>query len=178
MTRRLNHRLYYFTVEDESVLDEIRRIDGDLFSIAYKVTGTDDVFVATADTKEAMDRHDIPYNLLAEEDGTRIGLCHTPQSREELADYEEAVKALTLAYRAIGAACVGVNGDNTIDLSDGAKHYSYFTAPAGHTFLWRLFTNRDEAASYIAQIRPGDHESFEWAESLPLETADELVGYH
>ena len=38
------------------------RDDHDVFAITYKVTGTDDVFVTTAETRDAMNRHDIPYN--------------------------------------------------------------------------------------------------------------------
>src|SRR5687768_17869220 len=53
----------------------------------------------SSETKDAMDRNDIPYNLLAEEDGSRIAVYHSPLSREELGDYEDALKALTLACR-------------------------------------------------------------------------------
>lgn len=179
MKRRLMSRLYYFTVEDESLLAEaFPRIDDDVYAIAYKVVGTDDVFVTTAETKDAMDRSDVPYNCLAEEDGNRIALFHSPLSREELSDFEDALKALALAHRAIGLSCIGVNGDAALDLSDGAKRYSYFTAPAGHTFLWRMFTERDEAMVYAASRHPENGEAMEWAESLPLATAEELVTYH
>src|SRR5215510_5736602 len=105
--RRLMNRLYYFTVEDESILAEaFSQLDKEAYAISYKVTGTEDVFVTTSETKDAMDRNDIPYNLLAEEDGAKISLYHSPLSREELGDYEDAVKALTVACRAIAAACV------------------------------------------------------------------------
>lgn len=178
MKRRLNNRLYYFTVEDESLLAEaFPRIDGDLYAIAYKVRGTDDVFVTTAETKDAMDRHDVPYNALAEEDGNRISLLHSALSREELLDYEDAIKALSIAYRSIGAVCIGVNGGN-VDLSEGVEHISYFTAPAGHTFLWRLFQERDEALSWIGANMPDDPEALEWAETLPLVSNEELANYH
>nr|HRC87175.1 hypothetical protein [Thermoanaerobaculia bacterium] len=114
-SRRLRSRLYYFTVEDESILAEaFAKFEDDVFAIAYKVVGTDDVFVTTAETKEALERHDIPYNLLAEEDASRIALYHTPLSREELADYEDAVRALALANRAIALACVGINGESNL----------------------------------------------------------------
>src|SRR5215218_10677163 len=102
MARRMMNRLFYFTVEDESILAEaFSQLEKDVYAITYKVTGTEDVFVTTSETKDAMDRNDIPYNLLAEEDGSRIAVYHSPLSREELGDYEEAIKALTLAYRAI-----------------------------------------------------------------------------
>ena len=111
MKPRLNPRLYYFTVEDESLLAEVfPRFEDDIHAIAYKVRGTEDVVVATADTRDAMERHDVPFSVLAEEDGTRISVHHTPLSREELADYEDGIRALALAYRAIAVACVGVNG--------------------------------------------------------------------
>ena len=106
--RRLMNRLYYFTVEDETMLTEtFAQLDKEVYAISYKVSGTEDVFVTTSETKDAMDRHDIPYNLLAEEDGARISVYHSPLSREELADYEDAIKALALAYRAIALACCG-----------------------------------------------------------------------
>ena len=74
--------------------------------------------------------------------------------------------------------CVGVNGSTPKpDFSDGVKKYSYFTAPAGHTFIWRLFTERDEAVEYVAAREIGD-EAAEWAQTLPLSSSSELVSYH
>ena len=179
MKRRLDTRLYYFTVEDESLLGEtFPRFEDDTFAIAYKVVGTDDVFVTTAETKESMDRHDVPYSVLAEEDGIKIGVHHTTLSQEELGEFEDQLKALALAYRAIGMACVGVNGASKPDFSDGVQHYSYFTAPAGHTFIWRLFTEREEAVSYFKKRHDDDVEAIEWAETLPLDSAAELASYH
>ena len=140
--------LYYFTVEDESILAEaFAKLDEGTYAITFKLRGSEDVFVTTADTKEAMDLHDIPYNLLAEEDSSKIGIFHSAMSREELGEYEDGVRALTVAYGAIAAACVGVNGDADLgfDLSDGVKKHTYYTAPAGHTFIFRLFFDRDEA---------------------------------
>ncbi len=178
MKRRLDNRLYYFTVEDESLLGEVfPKFEEDNYAIAYKVSGTDDVFVTTADAKDAMDRHDVPFNCLAEEEGMKVSIHHTPLSREELNDYEDALKALALAHRAIGLLCVGVNGEE-IDLTEGPKHYTYFTAPAGHTFLWRLFYNRDEAVEWVQEKMAGDSNAQEWATTLPLDSAEELVSYH
>lgn len=180
--RRLMNRLFYFTIEDESILSEaFAQIEKDVHAITYKVVGSEDVFVATGETKDAMDRNDIPYNLLAEEDGSRVALYHSPLSREELADYEDALKALALAYRAVAAACVGVNGEGNLgfDLSGGgAKSYTYFTAPAGHTFIWRLFRERDEAVDFLAKLTAGDKRAIEWAESIPLASAKELKSFH
>jgi len=179
--RRLINRLYYFTIEDESMLAEtFSELEKDVFAITYKVMGTEDVFVTTSETKDAMDRKDIPYNLLAEEDGGRIALYHSPLSREELADYEDALKALALACRAIALACVGVNGESNLgfDLSNGAKHYTYFTAPAGHTFIWRLFRERDEAVDFLHKLTAGEKKAVEWAQGIPLASVKELKTYH
>lgn len=180
-SRRLMNRLYYFTIEDESILSEtFSQLEKDIYAITYKVTGTEDVFVTTGETKDAMDRHDIPYNLLAEEDATRVALYHSPLSREELGDYEDAVKALALACRAIGLACVGVNGETNLgfDLSaNGSKSYTYFTAPAGHTFIWRFFRERGDAVDFLGKLTSGDKKAVEWAESLPLTSAKELKSH-
>ena len=182
MARRMMNRLFYFTVEDESILAEaFSQLEKDVYAITYKVTGTEDVFVTTSETKDAMDRNDIPYNLLAEEDGSRIAVYHSPLSREELGDYEDAVKALALACRAIAVACVGVNGESNLgfDLSSGgAKGFTYFTAPAGHTFIWRLFRERDEAVDFLTKLTAGDKKAIEWAESIPLASSKELKSYH
>ena len=179
MKRRIGSRLYYFTVEDEGLLAEaFPQIEDDVYAIAYKVRGTDDVFVTTAETKEAMDRNDVPYNALAEEDATRISLFHSPLSREELGDYEDALKALALAYRAIGLSCIGINGDTGLDFEGGGQNFSYFTAPAGHTFLWRLFFERDDAISFVNETCPEDPDALEWAHTLPLDSNSELAGYH
>lgn len=178
MKPRLDNRLYYFTVEDESLLREtFPRFGEDTYAIAYKVMGTEDVFVTTAETKDAMERHDVPHNRLAEEDGIRVAIHHTELSREELGDYEDALKALALSYRSIGLVCVGINGDK-LDLSDSIKSYCYFTAPAGHTFIWRSFKTRDEAVEFVENRLDADEEALEWARSLPLETSDLLVSYH
>lgn len=179
--RRMMNRLFYFTVEEEGILAEaFSKFDDDIFAVTYKVHGTDDVFVTTGETKDAMDRGDVPYNLLAEEDGTRISLLHSPLSREELADYEDQLKALALAYRSIGLACVGVNGEGNLgfDLSDGANNYTYFSAPAGHTFIWRIFRQRDDAVQFLDKLTIGDKKAVEWAEALPLESSDQLESYH
>ena len=179
MKRRLDNRLYYFTVEDESLLAEVfPKFEDENYAIAYKVMGTDDVFVTTADTKDAMDRHDVPFNHLAEEEGIKISLYHTALSREELGEYEDALKALALAYRAIGLVCVGVNGSDKVDLSDGPKNYTYFTAPAGHTFLWRLIFKRQEAVDFMEKAYDGEGAAADWASTLPLTSSEELVGYH
>jgi hypothetical protein len=181
MPRRMMNRLYYFTVEDESILAEaFSQLEKEVYAITYKVTGTEDVFVTTSETKDAMDRKDIPYNLLAEEDGSRISIFHSPLSREELAEYEDAIKALTLACRAIAVACVGVNGESNLgfDLSQGSKSYTYFTAPAGHTFIWRLFRERDEAVDFLHKLTAGEKKAVEWAESIPLGSVKELKSYH
>ena len=146
--RRLMNRLSYFTIEDESMLAEaFAEFDEDIFAVTYKVDGTEDVFVTTAETREAMDRNDVPYNLLAEEDSNRIAVYHTSLSKEELVDYEDAIKALALAYKAVAIACIGVNGETDLgfDLCSGAEGYTYFTVPAGHTFIWRVFQEKDDA---------------------------------
>ncbi len=177
----LVNRLYYFTIEDESMLAEaFAEFDDQVFAITYKVGGTEDVFVTTAETREAMDRYDVPYNLLAEEDASRIALYHTPLSREELSDYEDAVKALALAYRAIAVACVGVNGETDLgfDLSDGTRRYTYFTAPAGHTFICRLFHDRQEAHDFLNKLTLGDRGALAWAKAIPLGSSEELKGFH
>ncbi len=179
MTRRLDNRLYYFTVEDESLLAEVfPKFEDDTYAIAYKVAGTDDVFVTTADTKDAMDRHDVPFNSLAEEEGIKISLFHTALSREELSEYEDALKALALAHRAIGLICIGVNGPAKFNDGATAENYTYFTAPAGHTFLWRLVFQRDDAVEYVEKNLASDESAREWASTLPLDSAEELVSYH
>lgn len=181
MPRRINNRLYYFTIEDESILSEaFSQLEPDVYAITYKVTGSEDVFVTTSETKDAMDRNDIPYNLLAEEDGSRLSLFHSPLSREELSDYEDALKALALACRAIALACVGVNGESNLgfDLSNGSKQYTYFTAPAGHTFIWRFFRERAEAVEFLSKLTAGEKRALEWAEGIPLGSVKELKSFH
>jgi len=180
-SRRLLNRLFYFTVEDEGILAEaFPKFENDTFCIAYKVVGTDDVFVTTAETKEAMERHDIPYTLLSEEEAGRIGIHHTAQSKEELSEFEDALRALVLAHRGIGAICVGINGEPEVGalVAGAPEEFSYFTAPAGHTFLWRLFGDRREAVSFVKKKLGGERKALEWAEGLPLTSARELKDYH
>lgn len=179
MSARHIKKLYYFTIEDEGVLPEaFAKFEPDVYAIAYKVAGTDDVFVTTQDTREIMDRHDLAYNLLAEEDSRHVSIWHTELSREELSEYEEALRALGLAYRSIGLACVGLNGDRGLAEALRAEpgRHTYFTVPAGHTFLFRLFGSRDEAMGWAAAR--GDATLASWAESLALESSDQLRSYH
>jgi len=178
-------RLSYFTIEDESMLAEaFAELGDEPLCIAFKVDGTEDVFVTTETTRAAMDRSDVAYNLLAEEEGSRISVFHTAISKEELSDFEDALKALALAYRAIGVACVGVNGDVNLgfdlieDKKGQTKPYTYFTAPAGHTFIWRLFHDRDEAVDFLDKLTLSDEEALEWARSLPLASSGELATFH
>ena len=56
--------------------------------------------------------------------------------------------------------------------------FSYFTAPAGHTFLWRLLPDRKSAVACVKKLLPGDKKALEWAESVPLTSARELKSYH
>ena len=60
--RRLLNRLYYFTVEDEGILAEaVPKFETDAFCITYKVVGTDDVFVGTAEIKDAIKSAIAPF---------------------------------------------------------------------------------------------------------------------
>lgn len=178
--RHLMNRLFYFTIEDESILAEsFSKLDRDFYALAYKVEGTEDVFVTTQETKEALDRTDVPYTPLAEEETSRIAVLHSDQSKEELADYEDSLKALAVAYRAVALVCVGRNGDKDLgfDLSDSIRKYTYFTAPAGHTYIWRVFTSRQETVDFVGKLTAGDKEALEWAESIPLESSGDLKSF-
>ena len=76
--------------------------------------------------------------------------------------------------------CVGINGETDLgfDLTDHIKHYTYFTAPAGHTFIWRLFHDRKEAEEFLNKLTLGEKEALAWAKGIPLGSSEELVGYH
>lgn len=172
--------LYYFTIEDEGILAEaFEKLDEETYAITYKLKGSKEVFVTTAGTKEALDLHDVPYNLLAEEESSKIGVFHTDMSREELGDYEDSIRALFVASGAIAGACVGVNGDPDLgfDLSDGPGKHSYFTAPAGHTFIFRMFFDRGDATDFLSKFTAEDEAAREWAENLPLESSVELQAF-
>jgi hypothetical protein len=178
--RHLMNRLYYFTIEDESILAEsFSKLERDFYALAYKVDGTEDVFVTTQETKEALDRNDVPYTLLAEEETSRIAILHSSQSKEELADYEDGLKALAVACRSVALVCVGRNGDKDLgfDLSDSIRKYTYFTAPAGHTYIWRIFPTRQETVDFVNRLTAGDKEALDWAESIPLASAEDLKSF-
>lgn len=182
MAARQNSPLYYFTVEDESILAEaFSQISEDSFAISYKVEDTESVFVTTSETREAMENNDVPHTVLAEEDANRISLYHSPLSKEELGEYDDELKALTLAHRGIAMACVGVNGDTNLGFDiggTGSKPFTYFTAPAGHTFIWRVFQKRAEAKNFLKKLTLSDMEAVGWADSIPLASSGELAGFH
>ena len=174
--------LYYFTIEDEGILSEaFEKFDEETYAITYKLRGSSEVFVTTAGTKEALDIHDVPINLLAEEESSKIGIYHSELSKEELGEYEDGLRALFVAYHAIAGACVGINGDPDLgfDLSpEGSDRHTYFTAPAGHTFIFRLFYDRDEAIDFLTKFTAEEETATEWAEGLPLESSDELKTFN
>ncbi len=182
MAARQNAPLYYFTVEDESILAEaFSQLNEEGLAISYRVEDSEGVFVATSKTREAMDHCDVPYTVLAEEDANRIALYHSPLSKEELSEYDDEIKALALAYRGIAMACVGVNGDSNLGFdigNTGAKPFTYFTAPAGHTFVWRVFQKRSEAKSFLKKLTLSDPDAIDWVESIPLASSRELAGFH
>jgi hypothetical protein len=179
--RQSMKKLVYFTIEDESMLAEaFAKFEEETLAVTYKVAGTEDVFVTTWDTQQIMERHDLPYNQLAEEDPNHVAIYHSELSREELADHEDSLRALALAYRAIAMVCVGVNGEADLgfDLSDGAKQYTYFTAPAGHTFIWRWFNDRDGAADFVEKFTAGDKQGKDWADNIYLDSSSQLASFH
>ena len=73
-----------------------------------------------------------------------------------------------------------MNGDSDLgfDLSDGVEKHTYFTAPAGHTFIFRLFYEREEAADFLARFTAEDEGAAKWAEALPLGSTEELASFH
>ncbi|HRC87721.1 MAG TPA: hypothetical protein PK413_19165, partial [Thermoanaerobaculia bacterium] len=64
------------------------------------------------------------------------------------------------------------------DLSRGAKQYTYFAAPAGHIFIWRMFAERDDAMQFLDRLTFGEKRAIDWAASIPLTSAGELRSYH
>ena len=52
--------------------------------------------------------------------------------------------------------------------------YTYFTAPAGHTYIWRMFSDRTEAKDFLDKLTASHQDAMEWADSIPLESAEEL----
>ena len=50
--------------------------------------------------------------------------------------------------------------------------------PCTHTFLWRMFQERDEAAEYVKAHHEGDTEADDWVDGLPLQSSSELATYH
>lgn len=178
--RRLHQRLYYFTVEDEGLLAEaFPKLDQEAYCVAYKVAGTDDVFVTTGETKEALERLDLSFTVLGEEEANRVAVLHSTNSRDELAEYEDAVRALILANRAIAGACVGATPETDLGFElSRPEDYTYFTIPGGHTYIFRLFSDRREAVRFLRAFRGGDARAVEWASGLPLASAKELKSFH
>ena len=85
-----------------------------------------------------------------------------------------------IAHRGVAAVCVGVNGDASVGalVATSPSDYSYFTALAGHTFLWRILPDRKSTIAFVKKLYPGDKKALEWAESIPLGSAKELKSYH
>ncbi len=181
MARNLNTRLTYFTVEDEGILAEaFSEFEKEVFAITYKVTGTEDVFVTTkrdqggdGPARRALQ----PARRRGRREDPALPLAAVARGTGRL---EDAVKALALANRAIALACVGVNGETNLgfDLSNGPKNYTYFTAPAGHTFIMRLFFDRKEAVKFLEKLTMRRHQGGRVGEVDSARRASELKSYH
>ena len=182
-SRRLLNRLYYFTVEDEGILAEaFPKFETEAFCITYKVVGH-----GRRLRHHGRDQGGDGPARRALQPARRGGVgrgsrCSTrAQSKEELGEYEDALKALVLAHRAIAVACVGVNGDPDLGCPLAAERaglHLLHRAGRAHLHLAPVRPTASEAVAFLKKRTAGDKKALEWAESIPLSSARELKSYH
>ncbi len=92
---------------------------------------------------------------------------------------EESLRARVLSGHGIAVAWVtlGPGGERSDYEPGSAADPTFFLRrPRGATaHLWRLFRSKREATSYMREHFGQDPEAQEWAESLPVESYEELV---
>lgn len=133
--------------------------------------------------KALLDGVATPLAIKLTVDGSAVPIYYGPRLAEvESLPMEESLRARVLSAHGIAVAWITVDqfGQRTVYEPRGPADPIFFLRrPAGTTaHIWRLFTQRREAHVYMAEYYGKDSEGREWAEALPVETFDELVGRH
>lgn len=116
-------------------------------------------------------------------DDRLVAIYYGPRLRDvESLPFEESLRTRVLSARGIAGAWITFDqfGARTVHESEGPTDPIFFLRrPAGTTaHVWRLFSRRAEAQSYMTEHFGHDREGREWADALPVESFAELLERH
>jgi hypothetical protein len=133
--------------------------------------------------KELLDGVGPPLPALLLLDGARVPIYYGPRLQEvESLPLEESLQARVLSAHGIAVVWITVDqfGTRTVYEPTGPTDPIFFLRRPGRSAAhrWRLFRKRSEAMAYMAEYYGRDSEGREWAETLPVESFDELLERH
>jgi len=92
---------------------------------------------------------------------------------------EESLQARALSARGVAVAWITLNqfGERTeYEPQSPTDPIFFLRRPrGGAAHIWRLFRTKPEAIAYMREYYGKDPEAREWAQSLPVETFEELL---
>lgn len=114
-------------------------------------------------------------------DGSRVPVYYGPKLCDIVSlPFEESLRARVLSARGVAVAWITVDqlGERTAYEPRSPADPVFFLrrpgSPGAH--VWRLFRTRPEAIAYVREHCGKDPEALDWAESLPAENYEDLLG--
>jgi hypothetical protein len=116
-------------------------------------------------------------------DAAAVPVYYGPRLQDmESLPLEESLRARVLSARGVAVAWISYDqfGQRTVYEPTGpADPIFYLRRPGGTAaHIWRLFRTKREARVYMAEYYGRDSEGRDWAETLPVETFDDLLARH
>ena len=123
----------------------------------------------------------IPVALSIED--TAVPIYYGPRLQDtESLPLEASLRARVLSAHGIAAAWITVDqfGERTVYEPTGPADPIFFLRRPGGSaaHVWRLFRTRAEARLYMAEYYGRDSEGRDWAETLSVETFEDLLARH
>jgi hypothetical protein len=133
-------------------------------------------------SKAWLDEVGAPLPVTLSLDDALVPIYYGPRLRDvESLPFEESLRTRVLSARGIAVAWITFDrfGSRTDHEPEGPSDPIFFLRrPAGGiAHIWRLFTRRTEAQGYMRE-HLDDREGQEWADTVPVETFDELLARH
>jgi len=134
-------------------------------------------------SKALLDGVGAPLPLTFWLDGALVPIYYGPRLRDvESLPLEESLQARVLSAHGVAVAWITFDqfGVRTVYEPTGPTDPIFFLRrPAGTTaHIWRLFRNRREAHVYMGEYYGRESEGREWADTLAVDTFEELLQRH
>jgi hypothetical protein len=134
-------------------------------------------------SKAVLDGLDGPLPIAMSIDGAAVPIYYGPRLQDlESLPAEESLQTRVLSAHGIAVAWITYDqfgARNTYQPTGPSDPVFYLRRPgASAAHIWRLFRERREARTYMAEFYGRDSEGREWAESLAVESFDDLLRRH